>query len=128
MNSHHYIEVVDQYIRSLNESDLNGILSLYADDATVKDPVGSKVISGIDNLREFYTGAVSIKLKITRTGPVRIAGSETAFPFRLQMYIGGVHTRTDVIDVFRFNKEGKIVSMQAYHGPENRSVIDEEDF
>lgn len=128
MNTHHYIAAVDQYIRSLNESNLDGILSLYADYATVEDPVGSKIISGIDNLHEFYTGAVNIKLNIKRTGPVRIAGSEVAFPFRLHMYIDGIYTRTDVIDVFRFNEEGKIVSMRAFHGPYNRRVIDTDEF
>lgn len=126
METHHYIDAVDQYMRSLNESDLGGILSLYADDATVEDPVGSKIVSGIDSLREFYTGAVNIELKVKRTGSVRIAGMEAAFPFELQMNINGVRTLTEVIDVFRFNKEGKIVSMRAYHGPGNRRQIHSE--
>lgn len=128
MDTHHYINAVDQYMRSLNESDLKGILSLYADDATVEDPVGSKIVSGKDSLREFYTGAVNIELKVKRTGSVRIAGVEAAFPFELQMNINGVHTLTEVIDVFRFNKEGKVVSMRAYHGPSNRKQIDSESF
>lgn len=126
LSDSHYTDAVDQYLRSLNESDLEGILSLYADNATVEDPVGSKVVSGIDNLRDFYTGAVNIDLKVKRTGSVRIAGMEAAFPFELEMNIDGVHTLTEVIDVFRFNKEGKVISMRAYHGPSNRKIIDDE--
>ncbi|HTO16316.1 MAG TPA: nuclear transport factor 2 family protein [Edaphocola sp.] len=124
MNIHHYTDAVDQYMRSLNESDLEGILSLYADDATVEDPVGSEIVSGIDSLRKFYTGAVNIELNVERTGAVRIAGMEAAFPFELEMNINGVHTLTEVIDVFRFNEEGKIISMRAFHGPSNRRLID----
>lgn len=111
-------------MRGLNESDLEVILSIYADDATVEDPVGSEKVSGIDNLRKFYTGAVNIELNVERTGPVRIAGQEAAFPFELRMNINGVHTITDVIDVFRFNEEGQVISMRAYHGPSNRRIVD----
>lgn len=121
---HPYIKAVDQYLRSLNESDLEGILALYADDATVEDPVGSEVVTGIDNLRKFYTGAVNIELKVERTGPVRIASMEAAFPFTLEMNFNGVRSLTDVIDVFRFNEEDKIASMRAFHGPSNRRVIE----
>lgn len=119
-----YVDAVDQYMRGLNESDLEMILSLYADDATVEDPVGGRVVSGIDSLRAFYTGAVNIDLKVERTGPVHIAGMEAAFPFELKMHINGEYTLTDVIDVFRFDQEGKIISMRAYHGPLNRRLID----
>ena len=126
IDTQHYIDAVDQYMRSLNESDLEGILSLYANDATVEDPVGSKIVSGIDSLREFYTGAVNTDLKVERTGTVRIAGVEAAFPFELYMNINGARTITEVIDVFRFNNEGKIVSMRAFHGPSNRKVVDGE--
>ncbi len=124
-NTHPYINTVDQYLQSLNEGNLEGIISLYADDATVEDPVGSEVISGIDNLRKFYTGAVNIELKVERTGPVRIAGSEAAFPFKLEMNFNGVRSLTDVIDVFRFNEENKITSMRAFHGSSNRRVIED---
>lgn len=116
----HYTQVADNYIRGLNEKDLEGILSLYADNGSVEDPVGSQVISGIDNLRKFYSGAVNMDLNLTRTGAVRIAGMEAAFPFQLRMKAEGKLMVTDIIDVFRFDKEGKIVSMRAFWGPSNR--------
>lgn len=122
MSTQHYIEVADSYIRFLNEKNLEGILSLYADNGSVEDPVGSKIVSGKARLREFYSGAVNIELTLTltRTGPVRVAGVEAAFPFQLLMEVNGVKMVTDIIDVFRFDKEGKIVEMRAFWGPENR--------
>ena len=120
--NHHYINAVDSYIRSLNEKDLEGILMLFADNATVEDPVGSKIVSGKEALRQFYSGAVTIDLLLTRTGPVRIAGVEVAFPFQLQMDVEGTTMITDIIDVFRFDEEGKIISMRAFWGEINRRV------
>lgn len=116
----HYTNVVDGYLRGLNEKDLEGILSLYAENATVEDPVGSKVLNGKAALREFYTGAVGIDLRLTRTGPVRVAGIEVAFPFQLRMKVNGIPIITDIIDVFRFDEAGKIVSMRAFWGPDNQ--------
>ncbi len=121
----HYIDVVDSYIRGLNEKDLEGILSLYADSGTVEDPVGSKIVSGKAAIRQFYSGAVNIDLTLTRTGPVRIAGVEVAFPFQLRMVVEGVPMITDIIDLFRFDEEGKIVSMRAFWGESNRRRAEE---
>lgn len=54
----HYTNVVDSYLRGLNEKDLEGVLFLYADNATIEDPVGSKVIEGIKSITKFYSGEV----------------------------------------------------------------------
>ena len=116
----HYTQVVDSYLRGLNEKDLQGILSLYADNGTVEDPVGSDIVSGMPALTKFYRGAVIYDLKLTRTGAVRIAANEVAFPFELEMEVNGKLMKTEIIDVFRFDKEGKIVSMRAFWGPSNQ--------
>ncbi len=124
-NVEHYTHVVDSYLKGLNEQNLELILSLYADNATVEDPVGSEQVRGIDNIRKFYSGAVSLDLSLVRTGPVRIAANEAAFPFELVMEVDGKLMKSKIIDVFRFNKEGKIVSMRAYWGPSNRKEVEE---
>ena len=121
----HYTNVVDSYLRGLNEKDLEGILSLYADNGSVEDPVGSEVIKGKNALRKFYEGAVKLDLALTRTGPVRIAGNEVAFPFQLLMEVNGVLMKSDIIDVFLFDDTGKIISMRAFWGPSNRKPISE---
>lgn len=121
----HYTEAVDSYLRGLNEKDLEGILSLYAENGSVEDPVGSKVVKGMAALRKFYGGAVTMDLDLKRTGPVRIAGVEAAFPFELVMEVNGVKMKSQIIDVFRFDDQGKIVEMRAFWGPSNRSVVEE---
>ncbi len=120
-----YSDVADSYLRYLNEKNLEGILSLYADNATVEDPVGSEIVSGMAALRKFYSGAVNIDLSLTRTGDVRVAGVEIAFPFQLRMNVDGVPMVTDIIDVFRFDTAGKIVSMRAFWGPINQKSANE---
>ena len=121
----HYTDVVDSYLRGLNEKDLDGILSLYAENGSVEDPVGSKVVKGMAALREFYGGTVTMDLDLKRTGPVRIAGVEAAFPFELVMEVNGVKMKSQIIDVFRFDDQGKIIQMRAFWGPSNRSVLEE---
>lgn len=120
----HYIDVADNYMKFLTEKNLEGILSLYAEDATVEDPVGSEIVSGKKALRKFYGGAVKMDLVLKRTGPVRYTGGEAAFPFRLWMEVDGEATVTDIIDVFKFDDEGKIISMRAYWGMHNRSKVE----
>lgn len=121
----HYTNAVDSYLKGLNEQDLEGILSLYAANGTVEDPVGSDVVRGMENLRKFYGGAVTLDLKLTRTGAVRIAANEAAFPFELEMEVDGKLMKSEIIDVFRFNEEGKIESMRAFWGPSNRTEVKE---
>lgn len=119
----HYTNAVDSYLRGLNEKDLEGILSLYAENATVEDPVGSKVLEGMDAIKKFYAEAVTMDLNLVRTGPVRIAAHEAAFPFYLEMEYKGKLMRTEIIDVFRFDEAGKIVSMRAFWGSSNRKEV-----
>lgn len=113
-------QVVDNYLKFLTDKNLEGILSLYADSATVEDPVGSTLVEGMDALRQFYGGAVQMDLFLERTGAVRYSGGEVAFPFELQMAIDGKKTITEIIDIFKFNEEGKIISMRAYWSLDNR--------
>lgn len=120
-----YSDVADTYLRYLNEKNLEGILSLYADNATVEDPVGSDIVSGKVELRKFYSNAVNYDFVLTRTGQVRVAGVEIAFPFQLRMNVNGVPMLTDIIDIFRFNADGKIVSMRAFWGPFNQKPANE---
>lgn len=119
----HYTAAVDAYLQGLNEQDLEKILTLYAENATVEDPVGGEVVEGMDAIRDFYGGAVTMDLKLKRIGAVRVAANEVAFPFELEMEVDGKLMKTEIIDVFRFNDAGKIVSMRAFWGPSNRSEV-----
>ena len=76
--------VYDRYPALMTKGDVDAIVALYADDATIEDPIGSEIRSGRAAIREFYeasAGTVTIRL----TGPVRVAGCEAATPMVVLM-------------------------------------------
>jgi steroid delta-isomerase len=118
-NSQQYKQVVEDYIRLMSAGDWQGVAKLYADDATVEDPVGSEPVRGIEAVTAFYKRNTSNPMKLELAGPIRVAGIETAFPFTVSVNFKGTPMQIHVIDVFKFNAEGKIASMRAYFGEEN---------
>lgn len=110
---------VHTYVESYNTSDLDGILSIFAEEATVEDPVGTPLKRGHAELREFFNQGVAMGAKLALDGPVRAASGHAAFPFHVTLEWEGKKQRIDVIDVFRFDHDGKVVEMRAFFGPEN---------
>jgi len=119
LNSEHYRQVVNDYVRCMSAGDWRGVVALYADNATVEDPVGSEAIRGIEAIAAFYQGTTASGVRLELAGPVRVAGGEAAFPFSAHLVWEGKPVRIDAIDVFKFDHQGKIASMRAYFGPEN---------
>ena len=113
-----YTDAVNTYLHGLTEKNLDGIVALYANDATIEDPVGSEVLEGVEAIKAFYVKALAMDLSAELSGPTRIAGQEVAFPFLLTLG-GKVQKVMHIIEVFRFNDEGKIQSMRAFWGAEN---------
>lgn len=103
---------------------MEDVVALFAAEATVEDPVGSKVRSGAENLQKFYTGAMSMNCKITPTGPARIVENEAAFPFHGVVQLPDKTMEFDCIDVMTFNEDGKILTMRAFWGPGNTSYTE----
>jgi len=109
------LAAVDKYVEAFDKADIEIIKEIYAEDATVEDPVGTDLLLGIDAICVFYEGALSAGAKLALTGTPRCAGNAVAFPFQVSMP-GMI---IDVVDVFEFNDQGKVASMKAYWGPEN---------
>jgi len=122
MPSHdHMVATVAAYLRGFAEGDADLICGLFAEDATLEDPVGSPPCIGGDAIRRFYTrimkeGGARLELN----GPVRTTARCAAFAFSSYLTRGGVDIRVDPIDVFEFDEAGKIKSMRAYWGPMNQ--------
>jgi steroid delta-isomerase len=116
------IACVHAYIAAFEAADPGAAASLFADDATVEDPFGSAAISGRDAIREFYARAMQGSAKLQLAGPVRLAGNAVAFPFTANVPAAGI--AIDIIDVFHFDADGRIVSMQAFWGPANARTVD----
>ncbi len=115
METQDKIAAVHRYVEAFETADINIIKELYAADATVEDPVGTDTHNGIDAIVAFYEGALSSGVKLALTGTPRCAGDEVAFPFQVK----APGMSIDVIDIFKFNAEGKVVSMRAFWGAEN---------
>ena len=109
--------VMERYVQLMCDSDADAIMELYADDATVEDPVGGQVLQGREALHGFYAGA-SPNLQVELTGPVRVAGKECAAPMLAELTMNEQKLYIDVIDVMTFNEDGKITGMRAFWNPQ----------
>ncbi|MEH6590990.1 MAG: nuclear transport factor 2 family protein [Halioglobus sp.] len=105
--------LITSYVDMMCKSDVEGIMALYADDATAEDPVGGEPVQGIEAVREFYAMTAPL-LQVELTGPICVAGNACAFPLLAELTMGDVKSYLNATDVFTFTDEGKISSMKAY--------------
>jgi len=108
---------IESYVEMMCQSDIDGIMALYADDATAEDPVGGDVQQGSEAIKNFYSMTAPL-LQVELTGPICVAGNECAFPLLAQLTMGDDISYLDATDVLTFNDEGKISRMRAYWNPE----------
>jgi len=115
----HMIAVVRRYVDALNGGDLDAIMALYADDATVEDPVGSALKVGRAAIHEFYAVAASMQLVVVLEGEIRVAPRSCVFAFSVSFMREGRPTTIRPIDLFEFDEAGRIRRMRAYFGTPN---------
>jgi steroid delta-isomerase len=111
-------KTVNRYLELAAQGKADEVAELYADDATVEDPVGGEVHIGRQAIRGFYdalptTGAQADVITL------RTLGNEAAFHWTLSIDFGDNGMRIDIISIMTFNEEGEIASMKAYWGPDN---------
>lgn len=104
---------VNRYIELVAKGSADDIVELYADDATVEDPVGGEVHIGRQAIRGFYA-AVSDVQRECELVTLRVAGHEAAFQFRLTVTAGEHKMVIEPIDVMVFDAQGKVAAMKAY--------------
>ena len=111
---------VHAYLDLVGTGQADAIADLYADDATVEDPVGGgEVHIGRQAVHGFYAGLAGTKGK-AEVVTLRALGHEAAFFWTLTVDLGESGAmRIDIISVMTFDDAGKITSMKAYWGPEN---------
>lgn len=112
-------ETVNRYLAGINAGDMDAVVGIYADNAKVEDPAGTEPKTGPDIL-PFYERAFTGGAKVELTGPVRVSARAAAFPFHAEInYADGSAIEIDVIDIFEFDDDGKVVKMTAHFGPGN---------
>jgi steroid Delta-isomerase len=111
-------QTVNSYLELVGKGLADDITDLYADDATIEDPVGGEVHIGRAAIRGFYTAVENVKAQADIQS-LRALGNEAAFHWTLSLDFGDNGMRVDIISVMTFAEDGKISSMKAYWGPEN---------
>lgn len=111
-------ETVHRYIELVGSGEVDDLVSLYADDATLEDPVGGEVHIGHQAIRNFYSALEGLDRQCELV-TLRVAGNEAALHFALTVSGGGHRMRIEPIDVMVFDGEGKIAGMKAYWSAEN---------
>jgi steroid Delta-isomerase len=113
-------QTVNRYLDFVSKGQADDIAALYAEDATVEDPVGGgEVHIGRQAIRGFYNNVENVKAQ-PEVITLRALGNEAAFFWTLTVDFGnGSGMRIDIISTMTFDDEGKIASMKAYWGPEN---------
>ena len=118
MNEQLMKQAMQAYIDRFNQDDLEGVVGLYADDATVEDPVGSPVKAGKAAIRDFYKYAMTTGARLALAAPIRAShGDSAAMAFDVKLQYQGSRMTIRVIDVMSFDAAGKFKSMRAYWGP-----------
>ena len=113
VDPNHVRKLYDRYPELVSKGDVDAIVALYADDATIEDPIGSELRRGRDAVRAFYQAAAGTVV-MKRSGPVHVAGSEAATPLIALIGPEGHQQVLDIISVMRFDADGRIASMRAF--------------
>jgi len=117
VSAEHIAKAVNRYLELVATGTADEIAELYAEDATVEDPVGGgEVHIGRHAIHGFYKNIENIP-RATELLAMRVAGHEAAFMFTITVGSEGGKMRIQPIDVMVFDSEGKVASMKAYWSP-----------
>ncbi|MBO0679468.1 nuclear transport factor 2 family protein [Mycolicibacterium sp. S2-37] len=111
--------IVERYLTTVCTGSAADVAALYAEDATLEDPVGGgEVHIGREAIAGFYSNTENVEVQ-TELLEFRSGGNEAAFVFAITVTMGESRMRIQPIEVMTFNPDGQIASMKAYWGPEN---------
>jgi steroid delta-isomerase len=117
-------EAMQAYIDAFNRSDAEAIVALYAEDATVEDPVGKEPMAGRARIADFYRMAIKTGAKLSLAAPIRAShGNAAAMAFDVKLDMPQGRALIRVIDVMTFDERGRFKSMRAYWGPGDMELI-----
>src|SRR5580693_924243 len=102
------VRTIARYVEAFDRDDPGMAAALYAENATVEDPVGAALIRGREAIGEFYRFAMQAGARLKLEGTVRATGDYVACPF-VVVFNDAAQKRIEVIDTFRFNEAGQIV-------------------
>lgn len=110
---------VHAYVEAFAKGDPELAVAIFAEDATIEDPVGSPLKRGHDEIRAFYQASMATGARLVLDGPIRVAEGHAAFAFHVPLHFDGKDMEIHVIDTFTFDAAGKVREMRAFFGPGN---------
>lgn len=109
-------QLVSAYLDRHGATDLEGVVTLFADDAWLEDPVGSPRRQGREAIRAFYraTHARNGRLDFQRIGGVLVGGGELVFHVRARLSRDPGAEGMDVIYAVQVDDAGRICALRAW--------------
>jgi len=107
---------IARYQSTFSANDREGWLALFADDAVVEDPVGSRPRKGREEIGAFWD-EVHARLDegtVRMTQGPAVCGFEAAWAFELVVRAGEFTARLEIIDHGTFDEDGRIRSIRAF--------------
>lgn len=119
---------VQAYARAWSTADIEGIVSLFAEDGTFEDPIGSNVMRGRAEIRTYVKACLEYTrgpVLMEQFGEVRVAAAgHAACAFIATCAKAEQPFRTATLDTFAFNAAGLFSKVQAYFGPSSLHPVD----
>jgi steroid delta-isomerase len=109
-------DTVRRYVSLLANGSADDLVALFAEDATVEDPVGSDVRTGRAAIHDFFSTLEAMDRQ-TELVLLRVVGNEAAFAFTITFAVGDTPMRLQPIDTMTFNEVGEIISLRSYFAP-----------
>ena len=104
-----------EYLRCWEEDDRAGWLSLFAQDASIEDPVGGPPTVGAEAIAAFWDRIHQGEMAMTCTlDRIVVCGEEALMLFAVTTSGAGVTMTVRIADLFTFDDAGHITSMRAY--------------
>lgn len=108
---------VRSYLDGINNGGGRDVLALFAETATVEDPVGSDVVAA----SRWYAEPLDPAVRVRQVAPVSVSSDAraAAVAFELRMPWDSRQVSVDVVDAMEFDEHGKITSLRAYWSPQD---------
>lgn len=106
-------DVIRRYVSLLASGSADDLLELFAEHATVEDPVGSDVRTGREEIHEFFSTLEAMDRQ-TELVLLRVVGNEAAFSFTISFKVGDTSMRLQPIDTMTFDRVGKITAVRSF--------------
>lgn len=103
---------VDKYLALVASGTAEEITALYAEGATVEDPVGAEPLVGTEAILAFYKVIEPIR-RSTELLFFKAAGDTAVFQFRIVTVFDALTVEISPVDIMLFDDEGAVTSMRA---------------